>query len=89
MVVLMNEAVREIDVPLVAQPNAGMPQVADDGTLHYAQSPDDFATDMAAIATQGVRLVGGCCGTDDRFIAALHHRLRDRSDHESGDRGEA
>jgi methionine synthase I (cobalamin-dependent) len=30
---------------------------------------------MGAVAAQGVRLVGGCCGTDARFIAALCARL--------------
>lgn len=82
MMALMDEALRGVDAPLVAQPNAGTPQIAAGGTLHYAQSPEDFAADMGAMAERGVRLVGGCCGTDDRFIAALHHRLRDRLSHE-------
>jgi len=76
MSTLMDEALRAVEAPLVAQPNAGTPEVGSDGALQYRQSPDDFAADMAALAERGVRLVGGCCGTDDRFIAALCGRLR-------------
>ena len=61
-------------VPLIVQPNAGQPRMADD-RLVYDQSPAEFATDVGAIAELGVGAVGGCCGTDPRFIAALCQRL--------------
>lgn len=73
---LMDEAFQGAAAVLVAQPNAGTPEIGSDGTLHYRQSPDDFAADMVALTKRGVRLVGGCCGTDHRFIAALRDRLR-------------
>jgi Methionine synthase I (cobalamin-dependent), methyltransferase domain len=72
---LMGAALGAVDKPLVAQPNAGSPQLAADGTYRYVQPPDEFAADMATLAKNGVKLVGGCCGTDDRFIAALSSRL--------------
>ncbi|MBI2213778.1 MAG: homocysteine S-methyltransferase family protein [Acidobacteria bacterium] len=75
MVALMTEAVAAVSMPLVAQPNAGTPELAGDGSFRYAQRPADFASDMAAIARLGVRAVGGCCGSDDRFIAALRMAL--------------
>jgi len=61
-------------IPLVVQPNAGQPQLADDG-VRYAQQPDAFAEDMTRVAALGAAAVGGCCGTDPRFIAALGSRL--------------
>lgn len=61
--------------PLVVQPNAGQPERVDDGSVRYAQTPDEFAADMAEVARSGVAVVGGCCGTDARFIAALRARL--------------
>ncbi len=64
-----------LNVPLVVQPNAGTPQVSAEGAPCYAQTAEEFAADMAAIAQRGVKFVGGCCGTDDRFIAALANRL--------------
>lgn len=69
-------ALRELghDVPLVAQPNAGQPRTSAAG-LSYDQLPTAFAADMAAVARAGARAVGGCCGTDPRFIAELRARL--------------
>lgn len=74
---LVDEASEAISLPLVAQPNAGTPEIASDGIARYGQTPDEFADDMAAIAARGTSLVGGCCGTDSRFIAALRTRLGD------------
>ena len=78
MAALVEEALGGVEVPLVLQPNAGSPEVAPDGSFRYAQSPEAFAGDMAAVAARGARLVGGCCGTDERFIATLA-KLLDRS----------
>lgn len=67
-------------VPVVVKPNAGLPEI-EDGQPVYRQSPEDFARDMAAMARMGVQAVGGCCGTDERFIAALRAELtRDLSE---------
>jgi len=65
-----------IDTPVVLQPNAGQPRVTPDGVV-YDQSPDAFARDMAAVAGLGAGAVGGCCGTDPDFIAALGRRLQE------------
>jgi len=72
---LVEEALAGVEVPLVVQPNAGAPEAHPDGSFSYAQTPEDFARDLAAFAAAGVALVGGCCGTDHRFIAALRRRL--------------
>jgi len=64
------------DVRLVFQPNAGQPRITGDG-VRYAQTPEEFAEDMASLLTApGVAALGGCCGTDPRFIAALRARVR-------------
>jgi 5-methyltetrahydrofolate--homocysteine methyltransferase len=75
MLALAHEALSGITVPTVLQPNAGQPQIGADGGVRYAQAPEEFAEDMAAIASRGGRVLGGCCGTDPRFIAALVRRL--------------
>jgi methionine synthase I (cobalamin-dependent) len=74
MVDLAQAALQAVSVPLVVQPNAGQPQTTAQG-LHYAQDPEDFARDLAPLAGLGVAALGGCCGTDPRFIAALSSRL--------------
>ncbi len=61
-------------VPVVVKPNAGLPEL-EDGQPLYRQAPRDFARDMAAMARLGARAVGGCCGTDEHFIAALASEL--------------
>jgi 5-methyltetrahydrofolate--homocysteine methyltransferase len=72
---LVEEALAGVEAPLVVQPNAGAPEALPDGSFTYAQTPEDFARDLAVFAAAGVALVGGCCGTDRRFIAALRRRL--------------
>jgi homocysteine S-methyltransferase len=36
-----------------------------------SEDPAEFARGMAALRGRGVRVLGGCCGTDERHIAAL------------------
>lgn len=62
------------EVPVLVKPNAGMPRMVN-GRPVYGQPPEEFARDMAAAARRGVAAVGGCCGADQRFIAALASAL--------------
>lgn len=73
---LATVARRTFDGPLVLQPNAGAPRFAA-GQAVYDQSPAAFAADAVALAgIVGPRgALGGCCGTDPRFIAALSAEL--------------
>jgi 5-methyltetrahydrofolate--homocysteine methyltransferase len=74
---LAEEARAAVDLPIVVQPNAGLPEMRN-GSAFYAQAPEAFAEEMAFMASVGVELVGGCCGTDPRFIRALGSRLDSR-----------
>ena len=56
-------------LPLIAKPNAGLP---DHETGIYDLTPEAFAAEMLAFEKSGVRIVGGCCGTNPDFIRALH-----------------
>jgi len=61
---------------LVFQPNAGKPQMTSEG-MRYAQAPAEFAEDLAPLlSSPRVAALGGCCGTDPRFIAALRARMQ-------------
>lgn len=64
------EARSAIRGPIVVQPNAGRPEITR-GVPTYGQSPEEFASDIAPLAREGIAALGGCCGTDPRFIAAL------------------
>ena len=63
-------------VPLIAMPNAGLPMLAG-GRYLYAAPPLYFAEAMAAMAADGVALVGGCCGTTPEHIRALAAALEE------------
>ena len=55
---------------LSAYPNAGYPQYHE-GRFFYYTSPDYFSAMAREMAAQGARLIGGCCGTTPRTIAAI------------------
>jgi 5-methyltetrahydrofolate--homocysteine methyltransferase len=74
MVGMVAEARRSVRARLVAQPNAGQPRVTGGGTT-YDASPEEFARDLMAMVAAGAGLVGGCCGTDARFIRAARVAL--------------
>jgi 5-methyltetrahydrofolate--homocysteine methyltransferase len=55
---------------LVAQSNAGLPQVVGDH-FEYDATPGDLATHATRLAELGIDLVGGCCGSTPAHIAAM------------------
>ena len=57
-------------VPLIAKPNAGLPQTVDGKTVYHCP-PEEFVSHVQAMAAAGVRIFGGCCGTTAEHIAAL------------------
>ncbi len=59
-----------LDFLLSAYPNAGYPKYHE-GRFIYYTAPDYFGKMAREMATQGARLIGGCCGTTPRTIAAM------------------
>ena len=57
-----------------AQPNAGLPTRIGN-RFFYVATPDYFADYALLFAQSGVRLIGGCCGTTPRHIAAMRKAL--------------
>ncbi len=55
---------------LAAYPNASLPAYRD-GVLFYENEPNYFKDCAVALRDQGVRLIGGCCGTTPEHIQAL------------------
>lgn len=54
-------------LPIVVNPNAGLP-VERDGKTCYDVGPEEFASWMGEIARGGAWVVGGCCGTTPEHI---------------------
>ncbi len=64
---------RYVKGPLICKPNAGFPEIREDGIAHYDMSPADFAAVMADCVQMGATLLGGCCGTTPKHIAAINN----------------
>ncbi len=70
------EQMREVAyIPILAKPNAGLPQL-EDGVTVYRMSPEEFATAGAALVKAGASIVGGCCGTTPAHIGALADAIK-------------
>src|SRR5678816_81912 len=63
-----------IDGHLSAFPNAGYPQFFE-GRFLYFTTPEYFARAAIQLADRGARLIGGCCGTGPKHIAAMAEAL--------------
>lgn len=61
-------------VPVLVQPNAGLPVLEGDRTV-FKLAPEPFAKDMMVFAKLGVKGLGGCCGTTPSHIKALAQEL--------------
>lgn len=57
-------------VPLLAKPNAGMPEL-EDGVTVYRTTPEEFAAVGVKLVEAGAAILGGCCGTTPEHIRAL------------------
>lgn len=62
---VIEEISRWTNLPIVIKPNAGLP---DPITNKYSITPAEFAQCIGELNKFGIRLVGGCCGTDPNFI---------------------
>lgn len=72
---LMQELAKHTSLPLIAKPNAGLP---DPETSEYNISAEEFGEIMRGYADAGVQIMGGCCGSDDTFIKSLCDNLKDK-----------
>ena len=57
-------------LPIVINPNAGLPVVVNGNTV-YNVEPDAFAQSVQALVEMGASVVGGCCGTTPAHIEAV------------------
>lgn len=70
-------AMREAtSLPLIAQANAGIPQIGEGSRTVWDVTPEQMAEHAKQFVALGARLVGGCCGTNPQFIAAIAAALK-------------
>lgn len=69
MIPIVERLVKAAHVPVLVNPNAGLPKSVDGRTV-YDVDPEAFAGYMKQIAELGAAAVGGCCGTTPDYIRA-------------------
>lgn len=69
---LVEELAGHTSLPIIAKPNAGLPDPLDG---HYDMGPQEFARAVARLVEAGASLVGGCCGTTPEYIAQVRKAL--------------
>ena len=57
-------------LPILAEPNAGKPNLVDNLTV-FDMAPASFAAGIAECLRAGAHIVGGCCGTSPEHIRAV------------------
>ncbi|MBE6557012.1 MAG: homocysteine methyltransferase, partial [Ruminococcaceae bacterium] len=62
------ELLRYASVPVIVNPNAGLPRT-ENGKTVFDVTPETFADHMAELAHMGACVLGGCCGTTPEHIA--------------------
>jgi homocysteine S-methyltransferase len=74
MLDLVRMIAEDCDLPIVAMPTPGFPQLVK-GQIAYDTSPDYFAKATMRLAEDGARVLGGCCGTTPDHIRELKKAL--------------
>ncbi|MEW8998078.1 MAG: homocysteine S-methyltransferase family protein [Thermoanaerobacter sp.] len=62
-------------IPIIAQPNAGMPVIRDGKTV-YDLKPEEFASFFPSLVEKGASIVGGCCGTTPQYIKLVKEAVK-------------
>lgn len=74
MKALMDEILNHSTIPVLVQPNAGLPVVIDGQTV-YDVGVDEYVDAMMDMLRSGVAIAGGCCGTSPEYIRELNKRI--------------
>lgn len=73
---LLSECRKYTSLPVIINPNAGIPRVANNVAC-FDVGADEFAQDMRQLALSGASVLGGCCGTTPEHIARMIEETRD------------
>ena len=71
----VERAVRVIDLPLVVQPNAGIPREVDHRRIYFC-SPEYLTEYAKRFVNLGASGVGGCCGTTPEHIREMARTIK-------------
>ena len=64
---VVSEYLKYSSLPVLLKPNAGLPKSVDGQTV-YDVLPEEFSDLMCEYVKSGIRIFGGCCGTNPEYI---------------------
>ncbi len=65
-------------IPVMIQPNAGLPTLSIGNETRYDVTKEEFADTLCGFIDSGVRIIGGCCGTTPEYIRALSNTVKEK-----------
>ncbi len=74
IVELLRRMGRVTDLPLISQPNAGIPRVENGQTI-FPATPEEMAQYVPDNLKAGGRIIAGCCGTTPAHIRVMREKL--------------
>lgn len=77
MLQIIGEFKKYSSLPVIVNPNAGLPEVVDGKTV-YTINADEFSDYMVQLADNGATILGGCCGTTPEFISKTIEKVKDK-----------
>lgn len=73
LIPIVEQILTYAQVPVIMQANAGLPKI-EDGKTVYDVHAEEFAEAVSRMMDRGIRIVGGCCGTDPDYIRLLRKK---------------
>lgn len=65
-------------IPVMVQPNAGLPTLSIGNETKYDVTKEEFADTLCGLIDSGVRIIGGCCGTTPEYIRELSNTVKEK-----------
>ncbi|MDF2655948.1 MAG: homocysteine methyltransferase [Bacillota bacterium] len=75
IVPIVREILKHSKLPVLVQPNAGLPVIVNGATAFEVDIPE-YLEAMEEMLQAGIAVAGGCCGTNPEYIAALTKKIQ-------------
>lgn len=83
---VVSEYLKYSSLPVLLKPNAGLPKSVDGKTV-YDVLPEEFSNLMCEYVKSGIRIFGGCCGTNPEYILKTVQKTKNISPKPVTDKG--
>ncbi|MDP3631202.1 MAG: dihydropteroate synthase, partial [Actinomycetota bacterium] len=77
MLPLVEQMAAATALPLIVQPNAGLPRLVDGATV-FPGTAEEMGTFAARFVEAGASIIGSCCGSTPSFTGAISDYVRDK-----------